>query len=159
MAQGDDAGQAARALRDAFASWASGVTVVAVHTPGGMRGITVSAFSPLSLDPQLVLICLAADAPMLSYIREQRRYTVNVLAADQKRTAGLYSDRFTAVHARFTDEAEAIIDGALASFVCTLVSEHEAGDHRIIVGEIQRFCAAAEASPLLRFARAYRMLA
>jgi flavin reductase (DIM6/NTAB) family NADH-FMN oxidoreductase RutF len=82
-----------------------------------------------------------------------------VLDAAQKRIASLYADRFTAVHARFANETDAIIDGVAAYFVCTLVREHEGGDHRIVMGEIQRFAGSGEAAPLVYHGRSWHALA
>jgi flavin reductase (DIM6/NTAB) family NADH-FMN oxidoreductase RutF len=80
-------------LRDAFTRWTSGVTLVAVRHESGVHGLTVSAFLPLSLDPPLVLVSIHGDAPLLSHIREVRRFTVNVLEQEQRRLATRFSDR------------------------------------------------------------------
>jgi flavin reductase (DIM6/NTAB) family NADH-FMN oxidoreductase RutF len=154
---GDDPNQArGRPLSDVFSFWVTGVTVVTLRDAAGLHGVTVSAFTPLSHEPPLVLLCLSNDAPMLTYIRAAGRFTVNLLASTQKRAAGLYADRFVGVHARFRDDADAILDGALASFACSLDAEHIAGDHCMVIGRVQRFTSDAAAGPLLYFRSEYR---
>ena len=48
-----------RALRDAFGCFPTGVAVVTAGSPRLTMGITVNSFASVSLDPPLVLWCLA----------------------------------------------------------------------------------------------------
>ena len=48
-----------REFRDTHARWASGVTVITATHEGERYGMTAASFSSLSLDPPLVLICVA----------------------------------------------------------------------------------------------------
>ena len=133
---GDEDGQDAAALRDAYAQWASGVTVVAVRDETGVHGLTVSAFLPLSLDPPLVLVSLAGDAPVLSYLEHAGRFVVNVLAADQRALASRFSDRYPIAPDAFPPAGDPVLKGAAATFVCDLEATYPGGDHRIVVGRV-----------------------
>jgi flavin reductase (DIM6/NTAB) family NADH-FMN oxidoreductase RutF len=149
---------AAAGLREAFSFWASGVTVIALRLADGVHGVTASAGAPLSRQPPLVLVCLEGDTPLLSHMREQKRFTVNLLSAEQRRVATTFADRFP-VGASAFHAGDATLAGALASFACTLEAEHEGGDHRILIGRIEQATAADAADgPLLYYRRAYRTL-
>ena len=78
-------------FRRALGHFASGVTVItAKSSDGDMRGLTVSAFSSLSLDPPLVLICIEKRASLHDHLAEGDAFAVNILAEDQE----LISRRF-----------------------------------------------------------------
>jgi flavin reductase (DIM6/NTAB) family NADH-FMN oxidoreductase RutF len=75
----------ADALRDAFSLWATGVTVVTVKDESGIHGLTASAFTPVSLRPPLVLVCIGKGAAALTHVQDAGHFTVNILDAGQKR--------------------------------------------------------------------------
>lgn len=152
-----DAGDTS-ALRDAYAQWASGVTVVAVRDETGVHGLTVSAFLPLSLEPPLVLVSLGGDAPVLSYLEHARRFVVNVLAADQRGLASRFSDRFPIAPGVLPAEGDPVLPGAVATFVCELEAIHPGGDHRIVVGRIVE-ARRGEGQPLVHHDRRYGTIA
>ena len=71
-------------FKDALASWASGVSIVAAKGPGSTSyGLTVSAFNSVSLDPPLVMVCLNRSNRLPGLIREDGRFSVSILAAGQ----------------------------------------------------------------------------
>jgi flavin reductase (NADH) len=146
----------ADALRDAFSRWLSGVTIVAARADGRVHGMTVSAFVPVSLEPPLLLVSLAADAPVLSAIEEAGRFVVNVLAEPQRGLANRFADRFPVGPAPFAAEGDPVLEGALASFACALEEIRAAGDHRLVLGRIERVEVVGEGSPLGYYEREYR---
>ena len=78
-------------FRRALAQFATGVTVVTTRAPDGTpTGLTVNSFTSVSLDPPLVLWCLALKAECLAVFREAERYLIHVLAADQLEIARRY---------------------------------------------------------------------
>jgi flavin reductase (NADH) len=146
------------ALRDAFSFWATGVSVITVRDQTGIHGLTASAFTPLSVDPPLVLVCVGNDAPILTHLLDAGRFTVNVLSSKQKRAANSFSDRYAVALPAFREGDDAVIDDALASMVCVLDRNLDGGDHRIITGRVVRADAATDGAPLLHYRRGYRML-
>lgn len=152
-------GVSAAAYREALAHWASGVTVVAAGGGGDVEAITATAFTPLSADPPLVLVCLGNDAAVLYVIEEEGRFTVNLLGEDDRRAASAFAQRMTLEPGRWAATGDPVLEGALVSLVCRLRETHPGGDHRIVVGEVERVVLGAEGAPLLYFQRAYRRLA
>lgn len=146
------------ALRDGLARWASGVTVLAASDGEEVDAITVSAFSAVSLDPPLVLACVGEQTSVLPMVIEQGRFTVSVLAEDQRRIAIGVAQRDPGALAPFRTEGDPVLEGALVSFICRLWSDYAGGDHRILVGEVERVEFGPEKAPLLYYRRGYTSL-
>ena len=123
--------------------------------------MTVSAFSSLSLDPPLVLVCVANDATMAPVISRTETFAVNVLSAGQeavsRRFAGKVDDRFAGVGYSDGTLGDPVLDDVLASLECRIVARHPAGDHMIVVGQVES-AAAHEGKPLLYYRGGYAVL-
>jgi flavin reductase (DIM6/NTAB) family NADH-FMN oxidoreductase RutF len=149
-------------FRRALSRFASGVTVVTTKCENNkLHGITVSAFSSLSLEPPLVLICIDKRASVHSYLREGVHFAVNILAEDQelisRRFASREADRFDKTS--FTEGATGVplIEGALAAIECRVVNTYPGGDHTIFVGEVIS-TTVSEGKPLAYFRGSYARL-
>ncbi len=149
----------AATFRTALARFASGVTVLTVRDQTGVdHGMTVSAFSSLSLDPPLVLACVDRTATVLPHVRAAEVFGVSILAADQEALSARFAEqdvvRFDGVPLTHAGEGPALLDGAAAHLVCRRVAEHPGGDHVIIVGEVLS-ARAFDAPPLVYALRRY----
>ena len=143
--------------REAMAFWASSVAVLAAGEGADVEAITATAFSPLSAEPPLVLVCLGNDAAVLYVIEEERRFTVNLLSADDRRAASAFAQRMPPEPSRF-GAGDPGLRGALVSLVCRLAETYPGGDHRIVIGQVERVVMGTEADPLLYYNREYRTL-
>lgn len=128
-------------MRLAMSQFASGVTVVTtLDDTGAPAGCTVSAFSSLSLDPPLVLVCIGKDRSMARWLMEGVGFVVNTLVAEQVDVAlgfgGRASDRFSSIRWTPGHNGMPLIDGALTHVECTLEAVEEGGDHWIVVGRV-----------------------
>ncbi len=156
---GPEKGLRPETLREAFSCWASGVAVLAVSDGEEIDAITVSAFSAVSLDPPLLLVCVNEQSSTMPILLDEGRFTISVLAEDQQRTASAVAQRLPGRMAAFrTEGGDPILEGSLASFVCRLWEAYPGGDHRILVGEVERVEFGPDAQPLLYFRRGYRGL-
>ncbi|MEL6565240.1 MAG: flavin reductase family protein [Pseudomonadota bacterium] len=130
-----------RQLRDAFGKFATGVTVITVPSADGPIAIVANSFSSVSLDPALVLWSVDKGARRYPYFEAADHYAVHVLAAEQQDLATLAA-RDAHVLDQHPHDANAdgvpLIDHCLARFECRRVAAHAAGDHMIIVGQVQR---------------------
>jgi flavin reductase (NADH) len=146
-------------LREALACWTSGVAVLAVRDDGDVVAMTISSFSSLSLRPPLVMLAVDEQAAVLPSLEDVGRFTVSILAQDQRRLALSYADRFPFDQVISGEDADPTVPGALASLVCTVGAMHPGGDHRIVVGQVERVMLGADAPPLVYHRREYRTLA
>jgi 3-hydroxy-9,10-secoandrosta-1,3,5(10)-triene-9,17-dione monooxygenase reductase component len=135
-------------------------TGVAVVTARGPAGLTTNAFSSLSLDPALVLVCLDLDSRTLAAVREHRRLAVNVLSASQQDLAVKFAGK--AAHAeKFADvgwREEAgvpVLEGTVAWVTGQVLELVPGGDHVIAITSAERFDAPG-GEPLLFHGGAYR---
>lgn len=148
-------------FRRAMSCFASGVTVVTTQHDGHPHGITVSAFSSLSLEPPLVMIAIEKTTRAHDAIRKAERFAVNILRAEQEeisnRFASRIDDRFEGIAARMGLLGIPVIDDALAVVECRLRQTLPGGDHSIFVGEVVA-ADIREGDPLIYFRSAYRRL-
>jgi flavin reductase (DIM6/NTAB) family NADH-FMN oxidoreductase RutF len=135
-------------------SFAAGVTVVTVCHEGRLVGTTVSAFSSVSMDPPLVMVCLKRDSRTLAALSQARTFCVNILASDQGDLAQRFAksgadDRFalTAVEAGICGAP--LLAGATAVVECELHAAHDGGDHEILVGRVLRVVTDETKTPLV----------
>ncbi len=152
-----------QAFKQAMSQFASGVTVVTTAHEGQRFGLTASAFSSLSLDPPLVLVCLARKTQTHGVIEKSGIFAVNVLGAHQLefglRFAGLVpglADRFKDVQTSAATTGSPLLPGVLSWVDCRLWSRYEGGDHSIFVGEVVDLAATTADTPLLYHNRLWR---
>jgi flavin reductase (DIM6/NTAB) family NADH-FMN oxidoreductase RutF len=123
--------------------WASGVTVITTLHNGTPIGVTASAFNSLSLDPPLILVCLAQKLFTHRVISEAGVFAVNILGVDQtafgQRFAGLMpdiQDRFADLDPTTAVTGCPILPDVSGWLDCRVKNIHAEGDHSIIVGEV-----------------------
>lgn len=147
------------ALRNAFGSFATGVTVVTTRQADGTpRGFTANSFTSVSLDPPLLLICIAKTAHSCAAFAEAESFAVNILAEDQKAVSGLFasraSDKFEQSKWSEGPSGLPILDGVLSSFACARHKLVDAGDHLVLIGRVTSF-EATQKQPLGYFQGGY----
>ncbi len=134
-----------RELRNALGQFATGVTVVTTRAEDGRPvGVTANSFTSLSLEPPLVLWCLARDSTSLGSFHDSTHFGVSVLASSQHHLSRLFA---TSGADKFGGEAEVrdgpsgmpLLGGALAHLVCRNVRQIDAGDHVIVIGEVEHY--------------------
>lgn len=133
-----------RALRDALGAFATGVTIVTAIGDGGEPvGFTANSFTSVSLDPPLLLVCLAHKAFSYRIFCETDSFAVNVLGADQEDIATRFAtkgaDKFAETDWIPGQMGAPLIAGSLARFDCATHQRVVAGDHDIIMGKVIGF--------------------
>jgi flavin reductase (DIM6/NTAB) family NADH-FMN oxidoreductase RutF len=153
-------------FRRAMGCFATGVTVITVDYEGEVQGMTANAFTSVSLDPLLVLVCVDRQARTHAHLHARKRFGINVLSEGQRAIAEHYArhDRDPAhaeeeAGARFdrTAHGTPVLHGALAYFECRLQSAQDAGDHTIFIAEVEDIVLRS-GQPLLYFLNKYRKL-
>jgi flavin reductase (DIM6/NTAB) family NADH-FMN oxidoreductase RutF len=117
------------------------VTIVAAVRADGPLGATANAVTSLSLAPPLVLACLDHGSRTLGAIQADRRFSVNVLAADQADLARRFStkdphDEKWAQVPWHEEQGLPRIEGTVLWIGCRLHETHDGGDHVVLVGEV-----------------------
>jgi flavin reductase (DIM6/NTAB) family NADH-FMN oxidoreductase RutF len=156
-------GSDARTLRDAMGCFATGVTIVTARSEDGTPiGLTANSFTSVSLDPPLLLVCIANKAGSAPVLRDAGHFAVNVLQIGQQPTsnrfAGKGEDRFAATPWEEGESGLPVLTGSLGIFECRQHAVHEAGDHFILIGHVLRARFEPRRDPLLYFRGKYRRL-
>jgi flavin reductase (DIM6/NTAB) family NADH-FMN oxidoreductase RutF len=131
-------------FRQALGNFLTGVTVVTTSGPDGEPiGMTANAFTSVSLDPPLVLVCVARSASTFAAMEQARTYAVHVLHDGQDAISMRFAcsaadgiEKFSEIEWYRADSGLPLLDDALARLECTIVDRVEMGDHVGYVGRV-----------------------
>lgn len=150
-------------FKEALSCWASGVSVVTTNAEGMLYGLTVSSFSSLSLDPPLILVCVANTNRLPDMVAQAGAFAVSILARGQERASAYFARSgrlptpdFVEIEGAWTAHDQAVVKNALAHLVCELHHAIPEGDHTILVGRVVHAACDGEREPLLYYRRGYR---
>ncbi len=151
-------------FRRAMGCFATGVTIITVDLDGEVHGMTANAFSSVSLDPPLLLVCVDRSASTHAHLHARKRFGISVLGEDQRAISEFYANP-ARTHERAESEAGARFDrtshgtpvlrGSLAYLECCLHSVEQAGDHSIFIAEVEDVMV-RDGDPLIFFRGKYR---
>jgi len=152
-------------FKQALQMWASGVTVVTTYSGKlGVQGMTVTAFSSVSIDPPQILVCINDSADTGAGIQESGCFAVNVLNADQQDVSNQFAggssqqQRFENTSWIAGTTGAPLLNDSIMSLDCKVVDKFRSGTHWIIIGEVQdAVCRSGQ--PLLYYRGTYRQLA
>ncbi|HEY2577499.1 MAG TPA: flavin reductase family protein [Streptosporangiaceae bacterium] len=131
-------------LRSVLGRFATGVTVVTT-SHGAPCGMTANAFTSVSLDPPLVLVCISRNANIYKAVLDAGCFAVSMLSADQEHVARYFADHSRPRGAAEFDAVEwspgpgtgaPVLHGCLAWLDCSLVNSYDGGDHEIFLGSV-----------------------
>ncbi len=134
----------AKALRNAFGAFPTGVTVVTTLTEKGEPvGFTANSFTSVSLDPPMLLVCPGRNLTSFPVFETCTRFAVNVLAEGQETVSNTFAsftgDRFAEVPWQADATGLPILAGVAAHFSCETADAVPAGDHVVLLGRITDF--------------------
>lgn len=131
------------AFRGALGRFASGVTVVSTVLDGRDHAMTASAFSSVSLDPPMVLICSHKISKFHAAVLKSGFWGVSILAEEGLAASAWFATRGRPLDNQFANFAHhrghygaALLDDSIAWLECSTTAVHDGGDHSIIVGTV-----------------------
>lgn len=152
--------------RQVMGNWGSGVTIVSTSgAEGKPYGLTVSAFTSVSLDPVLVLVCLDNRLSGLQAFKDSGRFGVSVLSDAQEEVSRLFAKRDSVRPPELYTEGVTgvpVVRDALVTLECAVWQMYAGGDHTIFVGEVEAANLGScrdGLGPLLYFRGKYQKLA
>src|SRR5262245_42932635 len=145
-------------FRSVLGRFASGITIVTARDDAGHdHGMTVSAFCSLSLSPPLVLMCVDKTATMFELLSTHPDIGISILSSSQeaepRRFADVSAERSEGVDGIAYTRGMAdvvLLEGALAHMECRVTTHHDAGDHIVLIAEVDR-AQPLDGRPLLYF--------
>ena len=152
----------AREIRHVMGHFATGVTIVTTKDKAGVpTGITANAFSSLSLNPPLVLVCIDKKANCYDCFEDSRVFAVNLLGEHQEHLANRFAtkgiEKFQDAAWHMSDNGIPVLDETIGHIECTVTQGYDGGDHTIYLGEVIHAQAAGD-RPLLFFKGKYARL-
>jgi flavin reductase (DIM6/NTAB) family NADH-FMN oxidoreductase RutF len=133
-------------FRRALGHFATGVTVVTVEREAGhVHGMTANSFASVSLEPPLISVCVDHRARVLPLLKQKQRFGVNVLKREQQAWSEFFAgldqnpevqERIGAVF-HWTQEKIPLLEDVLCQLSCKLSGLHVAGDHTIVIAEVE----------------------
>jgi flavin reductase (DIM6/NTAB) family NADH-FMN oxidoreductase RutF/pimeloyl-ACP methyl ester carboxylesterase len=131
-------------FRRALGSFLTGVTIVTtIDEAGDARGFTANSFTSVSLEPPLVLVCIAKKALGHQAFSTSKGFAINILSEDQKAASGIFAskaaDKFASVAWQPGQTGNPLIEGSVAVFDCGMEQLVDAGDHSILIGRVHDF--------------------
>jgi flavin reductase (DIM6/NTAB) family NADH-FMN oxidoreductase RutF len=153
-------------FRNALGVFATGVTVITTQGAEHPFGMTANAFSSVSLDPPLVLVCVISGTTGAESIERNGVFAVNILGADHEPISRYFSskdrprgpDAFKEIPHRIGTTGAPILEGAAGFLDCRVHAAHEAGDHIIFIGEVMALGYETDVKPLLFHGGRYRFV-
>ena len=152
----------ASSFKRALGQFATGIGVVTSRDAEGRPvGLTVNAFSSVSLDPPLVLVCIDLRSGANHGIRDSGRFAVSILSEQQEEWSRRFArpgpEKFEGVSFALSTHGLLLVPGALVHMECAVRAAHLAGDHTVYVGEILEL-QVTPGPPLVYHAGHYRRL-
>ena len=132
------------AFRAVLGRFATGITIMSTLQDGVAHAMTANAFTSVSLDPPLVLVCVDKGVRMHDAVLDCGFWAVSVLAADQRPVAERFARSGRDLYTQFDGVPTTpgpktgcpLIGGALSWLECRTWATYDGGDHTIVVGEV-----------------------
>ena len=146
------------ALKLAFSRFPTGVTVVgAMDETGAPTGFTASAFTPVSLDPPILLVCVGYATRSSTVFAKAGAFSVNILSHDQGEISNRFAtpdaERFAVTPWEKKTTGAPVLSESAGWFDCRVRERVDAGDHFLLLGDIAAIGGPAAPIPPLGYWR------
>lgn len=143
-------------FRNAMGHFATGVTVVTIKSnEGKLMGFTANAFTSLSVEPPMILICIDKNATSMTAFKPNHPFAINILEKNKEDNCRLFSkksdDKFKDVSYDSSEDGVPILKDNLATIECDVAGIIEGGDHYIVTGNVKNVIYDDRKEPLLFF--------
>ncbi|UOQ46678.1 flavin reductase family protein [Gracilibacillus caseinilyticus] len=146
-------------FRKAMSKFATGITVVTSEFDDDVHGMTVNAFMSVSLDPQLITISLDHKTNFYKNADKIKRIGVSILREEQQDVSMIFAKQLNQSFYDFTTlDGIPVINNALTSLACSVVNNVEAGDHLLLIAEVDDI-KVDDGKPILYYNSGYQRIA
>jgi flavin reductase (DIM6/NTAB) family NADH-FMN oxidoreductase RutF len=145
-------------LKQVHRRFVTGVTVVTTMADGTPKGLAVNAFSSISLDPPLILVCVQKTSSTYESLFSATHLAVNILSAQQMGVVATFAakkpDKFAEVDWRPGPYGSPLINGSAAIMEAEICERLQASTHSIFIGRV-RHVEVSDAEPVVYSAGAF----
>ncbi|MGN8644792.1 flavin reductase family protein [Gracilibacillus sp. HCP3S3_G5_1] len=145
-------------FRKAMSKFATGITVVTSEFDDDIHGMTVNAFMSVSLEPQLITISLDSKTKLYQNVDKIKRFGISILREQQQEVSMIFAKQIKKEFNDFTTfDGIPVIANSLTTLACTLVNTVEAGDHLLMIAEVDKI-KIDEGNPILYYDSTYKRI-
>jgi 3-hydroxy-9,10-secoandrosta-1,3,5(10)-triene-9,17-dione monooxygenase reductase component len=152
-------------FKKSMGHWASGVTIIGYKDGENFSGLTASSFSSVSMDPFLILFCLNNNSIALDKIKESNSFSVNFLSKEQEELSNFFATPNTDRNSKIKETGfflkstgSPLLNHSLSNLDCSLHSVIDAGDHKLILGNVEFVTTDETKKPLVYYFKKYRTI-
>lgn len=147
-------------FKEAMSRFPGGVVIATTRDSAGRAwGFTASSFSSLSMDPPLILICLAKSAECYPAFISAPWFAISMMSAGDDATAMTFAkrgaDKFADTHFETDDHGSPLVPSAVATLTCQRFEAYDGGDHSILVGRVEAVRIGSIRSPMVYLNRKF----
>jgi 3-hydroxy-9,10-secoandrosta-1,3,5(10)-triene-9,17-dione monooxygenase reductase component len=150
-------------FRKVLGRFATGITIVTAMDGAEPVGVAANSFTSVSIDPPLVLFCVAQTSTTWPRIQRGRRFAINILAEHQEELCRVFAtkdaDRFSAVEWHTGVGGSPVLHEVIAYLDCEFWATYECGDHVVVVGRVLDLGITHDTAPLLFYQGKYARIA
>ena len=150
-------------FKSALSTRVAGVAIVTSRSADLIHGMTVTDWAGVSVDPPLALVCIVKSSETLGVIEAGECFAINVLASGQQDLSSRFASkrdewrRFDGLELEAGPTGAPLLKSALTCLDCRVVAAHEAGDHWLFVGQIEKVIL-RDGEPLAYWGASYHCL-
>lgn len=136
----------AHTFRETMRLWATGVTVISAKHGDTMRGITVSSFTSVTLEPPLMLVCIQKHVETVPVILESGAFSVSMLGEGQEAISNTFAgfgeplaegeNYFDRLNVIYAETGSPILADAMGWLDCKLHQTYDGNTHHIFIGQV-----------------------
>ena len=153
-------------FRSLFGNFPTGITVVGITFENEPRGITANSITSVSLEPMLLLVCIAKKASSHKVLKDVGLFSVNFLSENQKDASQFFASSSDEQKNLMSDfkytigqNGSPILLDTIGWTECIVVDWFSGGDHSIVLGEVTNFSLESESlKPLVYYQGKYSTL-
>ena len=145
-------------IKQVHRRFVTGVTVVTTLVDGEPKGLAVNAFSSISLEPPLILVCVQQTSSTYPHLFSATHLAVNILSAQQSDVVSTFAakkaDKFAEVDWKPGPHGSPLINGSSAIMEAEICERLQASTHTIFIGRV-RHAEVADVDPMVYSAGAF----
>lgn len=149
-------------FKKVMSRFVTGITIVTCGNKEEPHGLTVNSFNSVSLEPSLILFSIRNNSSSLPVIEKTGKFVVNILSNEQEHLSNFFasklSNRKEILKDHFTIDGVPFIKEALGHVICQVENIFPGGDHKIIVGKVEKLNYQENLAPLIYYSGKYRSL-
>lgn len=155
------------AFRKATGRFATGITIVTTAVDGEDHAMTANAFTSVSLDPLLVLVCVEKITRFHEAVLASGTWGASVLEESAREASVWFSTRGRPLEGQFARfpyvrgelTGAPLLLGALSTLECRTRATYDGGDHTIVLGDVLSVSTShPDRRPLLYYQGSYHAL-